>query len=99
MILAKWVSEMATQKWIGLVERYMDGIAYVTMTGPDGERLEDELPSAAMIEFGVRERRRFTCYVAEDGEVTNVVPIPDVAITEDMEREIDLSLAGLGDAQ
>lgn len=44
---------------VGVVERFMGGVAYYEVTLPDGRVLEGEAPESLVREAGLRERRRF----------------------------------------
>jgi hypothetical protein len=57
----------------GFVERFMGGTAYLTVWLPDGREVECEVPEAAARAHGLRERRRFRCWV----RVEDVPDLPD----------------------
>lgn len=59
---------IAVEQLHGFVDAVRDGVAYVTLTGADGEELWGEYPYAELQRFGVGERRQFICKAVVCGD-------------------------------
>lgn len=79
------------EEFEGFVDRFDADIAHVTLKTMSGETFYGEYPAAELKAMGIGERRRFKCWTVEHGSSVNFVmePIPDAAISDYRERQID----------
>ncbi len=79
------------EEFEGFLDKFDGDVAHVTLTTGSGETFYGEYPAAELKAHGVRERRRFKCWTVEVGPSVEFVmePIPDRALSEDRERQLD----------
>lgn len=92
-------TETVLETFEGFVDQVDAGIAFVTLTSPDGETIRGEYAAEELASLGIFERRRFVCKTLEAGGSVRVhlEAVPDREVTPEKEaafdREIDELLA------
>jgi hypothetical protein len=83
------------EEFEGVVDKFDNDIAHVTLTTKTGETFYGEYPSHELKAQGIHERRRFKCRNVEVGSHVEFVlePIPDVVISPEDEQKLDADLS------